>query len=241
MFNWERFSRVTNDGFFLAIEARDPRFTRKRARASCWNKPAASISPSCTRTKYAARLSSSSLSCAAIAIVAVFGFRGQKSTGRRSKFFPTWCDNRKCARRRRSIFCRWTRSASAGRWHGAVGYEMPTAADRSARRDARGGDAPDAKRTCVSVSAPEPIITTPARWATNWGTGIPLPVTRELMERGQQRFNINCAVCHGADCSRQWDHEAIRPGDRGHACRTIAFATCLTARFSTPSPTAKTR
>src|SRR6266550_5752420 len=27
MFNWERFARVTNDGFFLAIEARDPRFT----------------------------------------------------------------------------------------------------------------------------------------------------------------------------------------------------------------------
>jgi hypothetical protein len=27
MFNWERFGRVTNDGFFLAIEARDPRFT----------------------------------------------------------------------------------------------------------------------------------------------------------------------------------------------------------------------
>ena len=27
VFNWERFSRVTDDGFFLAIEARDPRFT----------------------------------------------------------------------------------------------------------------------------------------------------------------------------------------------------------------------
>ena len=26
MFNWNRFARVTNDGFFLAIEARDPRF-----------------------------------------------------------------------------------------------------------------------------------------------------------------------------------------------------------------------
>jgi len=25
-----------------------------------------------------------------------------------------------------------------------------------------------------------------------------LPVTRELMERGQQRFNITCAMCHGA-------------------------------------------
>jgi len=32
----------------------------------------------------------------------------------------------------------------------------------------------------------------------NWGTGIPLEVTRELMERGQQRFNITCAMCHGA-------------------------------------------
>ena len=27
IFNWDRFSRVTNDAFFLAIEARDPRFS----------------------------------------------------------------------------------------------------------------------------------------------------------------------------------------------------------------------
>jgi hypothetical protein len=32
MFNWNRFGRVTNDGFFLAIEARDPRFTEVEAR-----------------------------------------------------------------------------------------------------------------------------------------------------------------------------------------------------------------
>jgi len=32
MFNWGRFSRVTNDGFFLAIEARDPRFTEESVR-----------------------------------------------------------------------------------------------------------------------------------------------------------------------------------------------------------------
>jgi hypothetical protein len=32
MFNWERFKRTTNDGFFLAIEARDPRFTEIEAR-----------------------------------------------------------------------------------------------------------------------------------------------------------------------------------------------------------------
>jgi hypothetical protein len=32
VFNWERFKRATNDGFFLIIEARDPRFTEVEAR-----------------------------------------------------------------------------------------------------------------------------------------------------------------------------------------------------------------
>jgi hypothetical protein len=32
LFNWNRFARVTNDGFFLVIEARDPRFTEVEAR-----------------------------------------------------------------------------------------------------------------------------------------------------------------------------------------------------------------
>ena len=31
IFNWNRFARATNDGFFLVIEARDPRFTETEA------------------------------------------------------------------------------------------------------------------------------------------------------------------------------------------------------------------
>ena len=31
-----------------------------------------------------------------------------------------------------------------------------------------------------------------------WGTGIPIEVTPRLMERGRERFNITCAMCHGA-------------------------------------------
>jgi mono/diheme cytochrome c family protein len=33
-----------------------------------------------------------------------------------------------------------------------------------------------------------------------WGTGFPaqIPVTMELLKRGQKEFQINCAVCHGA-------------------------------------------
>ncbi len=32
-----------------------------------------------------------------------------------------------------------------------------------------------------------------------FGDGIPLPVTPALIERGRERYNINCAVCHGAE------------------------------------------
>ena len=35
------------------------------------------------------------------------------------------------------------------------------------------------------------------KMGNNWGTSIPVPVTEQLMQRGQQRFNINCSVCHG--------------------------------------------
>ena len=31
----------------------------------------------------------------------------------------------------------------------------------------------------------------------NWGTGIPFEVSTMVMRRGQQRFGIYCAVCHG--------------------------------------------
>ena len=39
-----------------------------------------------------------------------------------------------------------------------------------------------------------------ARWLSasgTWGTGIPIPVTPQFMERGGERYNINCAICHG--------------------------------------------
>ena len=32
VFNWERFKRVTDDGFFLIIEARDPKFNEEKTR-----------------------------------------------------------------------------------------------------------------------------------------------------------------------------------------------------------------
>jgi mono/diheme cytochrome c family protein len=34
---------------------------------------------------------------------------------------------------------------------------------------------------------------------TNWTPVNPLPITRQLLERGQQRYQINCLPCHGPD------------------------------------------
>jgi hypothetical protein len=31
----------------------------------------------------------------------------------------------------------------------------------------------------------------------NWATELPMPVTRDFIDRGRQRYNINCAACHG--------------------------------------------
>ena len=36
------------------------------------------------------------------------------------------------------------------------------------------------------------------KMGANWGTGLPIPLTDALMERGHQRYEINCAICHGA-------------------------------------------
>jgi mono/diheme cytochrome c family protein len=32
---------------------------------------------------------------------------------------------------------------------------------------------------------------------TNWVQTIPVPLTQQLLARGQQRYNINCSPCHG--------------------------------------------
>lgn len=42
-----------------------------------------------------------------------------------------------------------------------------------------------------------PVNTGRVSGATNFVELNPLPITAELLDRGQQRFNINCSPCHG--------------------------------------------
>jgi mono/diheme cytochrome c family protein len=77
-----------------------------------------------------------------------------------------------------------------------IGYEMPKSKTPQAQPIEVGPwSHPDA-----SFSAGTDYYNT-GKMGNQWGTGIPLEMTSELMERGQQRFNITCAMCHGASAA----------------------------------------
>jgi len=44
-----------------------------------------------------------------------------------------------------------------------------------------------------------PVNTGRVAGTTNWAPVNPLPITRQLLERGRQRFEIHCMPCHGPD------------------------------------------
>jgi len=131
-----------------------------------------------------------------IAILAVFGFRGQTSTGPPLELFPDMVRQMKVrAQAPLDFFAdgRGPRLPVAGTV--PIGYEMPKPKAIATPADA-GVEAPE-PHPRVSFSAGTDYYNT-GKMGDKWGTGIPVEVTRELMERGKQRFNITCAMCHGA-------------------------------------------
>ncbi len=131
-----------------------------------------------------------------VAIVAVFGFRGQKSTGSPIEVFPDMVRQPKVrAQAPLGFFAdgRGARVPVAGTV--PLGYEMPKASEFSP------GAAPVAPemnaQPHLGFSEGTDYYAT-GKMGANWGTGLPVTLTGEMMERGKQRFNINCSVCHGA-------------------------------------------
>jgi mono/diheme cytochrome c family protein len=130
-----------------------------------------------------------------IALVAVFGFRGQRSTGSPLEVFPDMVRQMKVrAQAPLGLFAdgRGPRTPVAGTV--PIGYEMPKPTSSAATSSTVA--ATDAY-SHISFSAGTDYVNT-GKMADHWGSGIPLQVTPELMERGRQRFNITCAMCHGA-------------------------------------------
>jgi mono/diheme cytochrome c family protein len=129
-----------------------------------------------------------------IAIIAVFGFRGQTSTGPPLELFPDMVRQMKVrAQAPLNFFAdgRGSRLPVGGTI--PIGYEMPKPETTTSLAAAVG----PYTHPRAGFSAGTDYYDT-GKMGDHWGTGIPVEVTRELMERGQQRFNITCAMCHGA-------------------------------------------
>lgn len=125
-----------------------------------------------------------------VLIVSIAGFRGQKGTNPPIEIFPDMDHQPKVKSQVPSEFFadnRGNRQPVAGTV--PLGYEMPLSKENPF---------PDeGKYRTVRYSAGTDYFNT-GRMGANWGTGIPLPVTAELMQRGHERYTIYCAVCHGA-------------------------------------------
>src|SRR5881227_79654 len=132
-----------------------------------------------------------------IAAVAVLGFRGDKSTNEPWEIFPDMVRQMKVrAQAPLGFFAdgRGPRLPVTGTV--PVGYEMPKLKTEGMPPGVT-GDAPEEAHMRIAFSTGTDYFNT-GKMGDQWGTGVPLPATRELMERGQQRFNITCVMCHGA-------------------------------------------
>lgn len=131
----------------------------------------------------------------AIALVAIFGFRGQKSTGSPLEVFPDMVRQMKVrAQAPLGFFAdgRGPRLPVPGTV--PIGYERPKP-QAIAAPAAAGAFSQEHSRVAFSVGTD---YDNTGKMGAQWGTGLPIKVTPELIERGRQRFNITCAMCHGA-------------------------------------------
>src|SRR3954452_25358470 len=172
------------------------RASRKWKRGTFSNGAAVSTSPLFTRTDMLRGFFLIFL-LFGIALVAIFGFRGQKSTGSPIEVFPDMVRQPKSRAQAPSNFFadgRGSRMPISGTI--PIGYELPKAAP--APSAAPGGNA-SAPRAHLAFSEGNDYFNT-GRMGEQWGTGMPdgLQVNPALMQRGRERFNITCAMCHGA-------------------------------------------
>ena len=128
---------------------------------------------------------------AVIAVVSLAGFRGTHSAKGPIEIFVDMVRNPRYDAQHESDFYADTRAARRP-VQGTVplGYSVPNAFlstgannNKLDQEPAGFSNAPDYNNT--------------GRIGDVYGDGIPLKVNVDLLQRGKERFNINCAVCHG--------------------------------------------
>lgn len=124
------------------------------------------------------------------------GLRGWKSKRPPLEIFPDMVRQPKYKEQSESTFYSDNRSARPHA-EGTVpmGYAMPQEKTNNTENEPATIDLSPYKN--IQFTASHDYVST-GRMGNQWGTGIPFEVTAATMERGRQRYNINCAVCHGA-------------------------------------------
>ena len=133
-----------------------------------------------------------------IVVVAMCGFRGERGQRTPWEIFPDMVRQQKVrAQAPLDFFAdgRGPRVPIASTV--PIGYEMPKSQTTTAGITSSAvPPGEEFSHTQIGFSVGTDYYNT-GKMGANWGTGIPHPVNAELMQRGQQRFNITCSVCHG--------------------------------------------
>jgi len=130
-----------------------------------------------------------------IAALAFLGFRGKKSADPPFELFPDMVRQPKIRAQSPSLFFsdgRGSRMPVEGTV--PIGYEPPRAQTIATPAPAAPAAEP---REHLAFSEGSDYYDS-GKMGDRWGTGFPVEVNPELMRRGRERFNITCAMCHGA-------------------------------------------
>ena len=129
-------------------------------------------------------------------IVSVAGLRGRHTPGRPLQFFPDMVIQSKLKPQSPDgFFANRVSGQLPVAGTAPMGYNIPAHTAFSQMSAEEGGGAPTERPRLRYTEAPDYYDT--GKIGDSWGTGIPIEVTPELMERGRDRFIINCQVCHG--------------------------------------------
>lgn len=131
------------------------------------------------------------------AVLALAGFRGQKSGLPPIEIFPDMDHQPKYQPQHANSFFSDGRSARKP-VQGSIplGYSL---AGRFLQAGAKNGaSAADGRSMVVTAGfTNQPDYFNTGAMGNVYGDGLPVSVTAKLLDRGQERFNINCAICHG--------------------------------------------
>jgi len=128
-----------------------------------------------------------------LVILAAAGFRGAKSANSPIEIFPDMDRQPKLKAQQPAQFFADGRGARRP-VEGTVplGYAQPM------HKEIDGSTGESQSPYQKIIFSENPGYADTGKMGDNWGTGLPFELTKSVMDRGQQRFNIYCAVCHGA-------------------------------------------